>query len=325
MEEKQTSIIAHVLTLAALILILLSVLVHFKIISCAVFTPVACDVYYSVIAGGSPKLLIVHGDEGLGDPEFLYQTLRGPHFSARVSIRELEVVSLPLLNEHQLVIVERAKIMDIGELKMFQDFVARGGKLIWIGDAGTQAPESESDQNSFLQYGQREEGGSADFIGPWARRSGNSQVSHDIFLGINFKSNYCDLVECKLPQYIGNFEFVNSDEQLVLGLAQNLIFYSDFSIVELNPDGYQNNLAFMNHGSDLIATPEGNLWLSSERHNFGNEFPVIIASGVGGRIAYYAFPPEFFVSDQMPLDEKTGERIAYWAMMENMYYGMLFK
>lgn len=325
MDEKKTSIIAHVLTLAALIVILLSVVVHFKIVSCAVFTPVACDVYYSIIAGGSPKVLIVQGEEGLGDPDFLYDTLRGPHFSARISARELSVVSLPLLNEYQLVIVEKAKVMGIGELKMFQEYVTRGGKLIWIGDAGTQAPESESDQNYFLQYGQREEGGSGNFIGPWARRSGNRQVSHDVFLGVNYKANYCDLVDCDLPQYIGNFDFVDTDEQLVLGLAQNLAFYSDFAIVELNSDAYLDNLAFMNHGSDLIATPEGTLWLANEEQNFGNEFPVIIATGVGGRIAYYAFPPEFFVSNQMPLDEKTGERIAYWAMMENMYYGMLFK
>ncbi|MEM4326943.1 MAG: hypothetical protein QXZ13_02110 [Candidatus Diapherotrites archaeon] len=50
-----------------------------------------------------------------------------------------------------------------------------------------------------------------------------------------------------------------------------------------------------------------------------------MTSGVGGRVAYYAFPPEYLVSDKMPIDAETGKRQTYWGIIENLYYGMLYK
>ncbi|MEM4262007.1 MAG: hypothetical protein QXI10_03515 [Candidatus Diapherotrites archaeon] len=77
-------------------------------------------------------MLIVYGDEGLGNPFFLAEVLRSPRISARVKLIDLESVSLPLLQEHQLVIVERAKEISVDELIMFQEYVLKGGKLVWI-------------------------------------------------------------------------------------------------------------------------------------------------------------------------------------------------
>lgn len=327
MDVKKENTLMHIAFLGALLAGLLFVLVYFNIVSCGFYSSAGCDIYYSLIAGGKPKIMVISGDEGLGNPAFLVQILRSSKFGARVTHKELDVVSLPNLQENQLVIVEKAQEMSISELKMFQDYVNRGGKLVWIGDAGTRSSsENWADGNYFLRENQRKEGASGDYIGPWARREGDKQVALDVLLGVNFRANYCELAECKLPQYIGNFEFVDTEERIVYGLGQGLVFYSDFSVVKLNSDGYQTNLAFMNHGSDLIAEPPGdNFWLKGERINFGNEFPVIVSSGVGGRVVYYAFPPEYFVSENMPIDEKTGRRIAYWAMMENLYYGMLYK
>ena len=326
------NVAAKLAILIALLAALSFVLVHFNIVSCGFYSSFGCDVYYSLTAGGKPKILIVHGDEGMGDPEFLFNTLRGPKFSARVEIKEMELVSLPVLNEYQLVVVEKAAEMKTSELKMFQEYVARGGKLVWIGNAGTRAQESEADENYFLREKDREVSGSEEFISPWARREGNRQVSFDLLLGVNFKANYCDIEECPKSgeaELTGFFDFIDQDERIVYGLSQSLPFYGNFSIVELNSDAFQKNLAFLDYGTDLIGEPHPlggeYFWLKGGKLDFGKSFPIIVSSGVGNRVLYYAFPPEFFVSDSMPVDKKTGEKTRYWALIENMYYGMLYK
>lgn len=303
------------------------VLVHFNIVSCGFYSSAGCEVYYSIVAGGKPKVLVVHGTEGIGDPGLLYDVLKSNRIGATVNRRELALVTLPLLSEYQMVIVERAKKMGINHIKMFQEYVAKGGRLVWVGDAGTIAPENESDLNYFLLRGQRKSGQSkTEYIGPWARRQGDKQVSLDYLLGVDYKANYCDLATCSDGLLVGFFEFPEQKHRLANGLSQQLPFYGNFSIVEPNENAYQRNVAFMNYGTNLIATPtQENFWLKKERQDFGKEFPVIVESGFGGRVAYYAFPPEYFVSDKMPLDPKTGGRVAYWGLIENLYYGMLYK
>ncbi len=312
--------------LIVLLLSLSFVLVHFNVVSCGFYSQLGCDVYYSIIAGGKPKVLIVHSDSGMGDPDYLFEVLKSPRFGARVSIKELNLVSLPELSENQLVIVEKAKVMGIEEFRIFEDYVNRGGRLVWVGDAGTAAPETESDKNYFLQFRERKAGGSADYIGPWARKRGKSQVSFDYLIGVDFRANYCEISDCTKDEIVGNLDVVNAEKKHVYGLSQGLPLYGDFSIVQTNDSAYASTLAYLEYGSSLTATPFDNyFWLKQGKLNFGKEFPYIVSSGVGGRVAYYAFPPEFVVSDKMPIDKKTGERVQYWAIMENMYYAMLYK
>lgn len=317
----------HLGILIVLVVALFFVLVHFRAIPCNSIHPAACDVYYSVIAGGKPKILIVHSQSGMGDPNYLYDVLKSPKFSARVNIRDLEVVSLPILLENQVVIVEKANKMGIEDLKMFEEYVNRGGKLIWVGDAGTIAPETESDANYFLKFSERKVGGSDAYIGPWARKSGSKQVSFDYLLGVNFRANYCEVVACGSGNELaGHFDIPDPSKQLVSGVSAALPFYGDFSIVKQNDDAYQNVEAYLNYGFNLIGTPTANyIWLPKERQNFGKTLPLIVSSGFGGRVAYYSFPPEYVVGPSMPIDKKTGQQIAYWGIVENMYYGMLYK
>lgn len=312
--------------LLGLLLVLSFVLIHFNVVSCAFYSYTGCDVYYSLISGGKPKVLIVYGDQGMGDPDYLYNVLKSPRFGARVSTRSLEMVSLPVLMENQLVIVEKAKTMGLDDIKMFQDYVNRSGRLVWVGDAGTLAPENQSDQNYFLKYSERKAGDDNGFIGPWARKSGKKQVSLDYLLGVDYRANYCELAQCKQGDFIGNFDFVKTDKGLSFGLSKGLPFYGDFSLVVPSDSSYQSTLAYLDYGSNLIAKPpQTHFWLRQERQGFGKSFPVMVSSGFGGRVAYYAFPPEYFVSEKMPVDKKTGQKIAYWGIMENMYYGMLYK
>ena len=314
--------------LIVLLIALSFVLVHFNILSCGFYSEVGCDIYYSIIAGGKPKVLIVSGESGIGEPEYLYEVLKSPRFGARVGARDLAVISLPELMGHQLVIVERAREMKIGELKMFQDYVARGGRLVWIADAGTAAPQGEDDLNYFLTNKDRKVGGNSEFISPWARRSDGRQVSFDHLLGVEFLGNYCEFVPsgCQDGSIIGYLDVAKQDHRLGYGISQNLALYGDFSVVDIDEDAYETTVAYLNYGTGLIATPDGKyFWLKSERQNFGRDFPAIVSSGVGGRVAYYAFPPEYFVGERMPLDTRSGERVAYWAIIENLYYGMLYK
>ena len=313
--------------LLVLLAALLFTLIHFRVAACDFIHPAGCDIYYSLVAGGKPGVLIVHGDAGIGDPEYMYDVLRSPRFGARVSIRGLEEVSLPVLMESQLVIVERARVMGTDELRMFTDYVSRGGKLVWVGDAGTAAPAGESGSDYFLRYGEREAGGSQEFIGPWARKDGSKQFSFDHLLGVEYKANYCELVQCGPPQgLVGHFKINDTGKRLVLGISQALPYYGDFAVVGQNDDAYQEVQAYLDYGESLIGTPPANyIWLGNERTNFGRELPLIVSSGLGGRVAYYAFAPESVVGPGMPVDGATMQPVAYWGVLENMYYGMLYK
>jgi len=314
----------------AILLILLAaasfLLVFFNIVSCGFYSPLGCEIYYSLIAGGKPKVLIVHGEDGLGDPQYLYEVLRSPRIGARVSIKDIGIVSVPDLINYQLVIVERARTMSSAQLRMIQDYVNRGGRLVWIGDAGSQAPPEQADSNYFLVKGERKAGAGAEFSGPWARKSAGKQLSFDHLLGVQYRANYCELAGCKAGELAGVLDIVKQDSRIVNGISQSLPVFGDFSIVEIDEDAYQTALAYTDYGTNLLATaPSNYFWLRQGNLNFGREFPAIVSSGLGGRVVYYSFPPEFFVSDKMPVDKATGQRMEYWAMIENLYYGMLYK
>jgi len=59
------------------------------------------------------------------------------------------------------------------------------------------------------------------------------------------------------------------------------------------------------------------------RRNLGHTFPIIVTTGLGQKIAYYAIPPEFWVSNLMPINPETGTPYNYSALVENMYFGMI--
>ncbi|MEM4326942.1 MAG: hypothetical protein QXZ13_02105 [Candidatus Diapherotrites archaeon] len=212
-----SNLLVKLVVLVILLIVLGVSLVYFNIVPCSFYSELGCDVYYSIVAGGKPKVLIVYGDEGLGNPFFLAEVLRSPRISARVKLIDLESVSLPLLQEYQLVIVERAKEISVDELIMFQEYVLKGGKLVWIGDAGTIAKEEE-----LLLESERKKGGKDAYLGPWARKEGEKQISFDYTLGVQFIANRCELTECKGNDLAGYINFVDSGDKLSYGLSQKL-------------------------------------------------------------------------------------------------------
>ncbi|MBI4214513.1 hypothetical protein HY546_00815 [archaeon] len=124
----------HIAAAIVLIFILLFVLVRFGYVRAADI-PGFCGVYQAI--AGSPRIAIVAGSDGVGDPETLRSLLaeRTGKFADLIPLNQLTAGGV--LDNYQIVIVDRAKTMDSGMLRVFSNFVSRGGKLVWIGDAGT--------------------------------------------------------------------------------------------------------------------------------------------------------------------------------------------
>ena len=77
----------------------------------------------------------------------------------------------------------------------------------------------------------------------------------------------------------------------------------DFAIVKQFPNSSNSNIVLtLDFGGSLIG----------ESGNLGKSFPLIVSSGVGERVAYYAYPPEYYVMDNN-----------YYNLITRMYYGML--
>jgi len=98
-------------------------------------------VYYGV--KGYPHIAIVSGSDGIGNPEELRNVIveRTHVFPMELSVTDL--LTGGVLDNYDLVIVEHAKTMDSRALASFKDYVQKGGKLVWIGDAGTKLADSD--------------------------------------------------------------------------------------------------------------------------------------------------------------------------------------
>ncbi|GEM_PF-574224 len=92
-------------------------------------------------------------------------------------------------------------------------------------------------------------------------------------------------------------------------------------------DGQDNdNDGATDFGNDPLFNDSGCFSASDQSEGgreLGRVFPIIVSSGVGQKVVYYSIPPEFFVSDKMPIDPQTGQRINYRSIVENVYYGMI--
>lgn len=96
------------------------------------------DVYERVF--GVPKVLILHGDDSIGDWVLLQERLSKKliFFSADVDVRRFDAGIGNVLSQYGLVIVEDAKTLDKDKLLNLMDYVKGGGNLMWVGDAGTK-------------------------------------------------------------------------------------------------------------------------------------------------------------------------------------------
>ncbi|MDP6670466.1 MAG: hypothetical protein QGI60_01470 [archaeon] len=347
--RKMTNDLMHIGVLLALLGVLLGLLTWTGVMQCNAI-PGWCDVYWGIL--GKPSVLIVYGDSGLGNPVgactdegcSLQEMLANPKLlGVHAQTLHIDRVNSGNLTPYNLVIVERARKIPTKTLRAFIDYYNSGGRLIWTGDAGTELGESyvggklvkdeylhaidrtSSEVNKLLENTQGEDT-VLDFnvpIGPWARKDGDLMISFDQLLSLNYAGNYCQFNTCfaDKPIHVGNIEPEPSrDHPLIRGIAADLQLWvfkdQDFAVVQTIPGGITTEVLTLDMGSNLIVTNPKN----NNKADYGKTNPMIVTSGVGGRVIYYSMPPELYANPRLDSFDKD----LYYLPLENMYYGSLY-
>ena len=312
MDTQQFDLALKIGGIFVLIIVVLFILTWSGIVKCRDLSPYFCDAYDLVL--GSPRVLIVHGDYGLGEPEVLRDYLRNPQGVAvqNVDVQHVDRLTLGNLKQYKLIIVEKARKLSMDQLMMFMDYVNKnGGRLVWVGDSGVEFGDEETrdivDANVAKKI----------LDNPWVRvKETDSEykiISFDEFLGIRYVNNYCSEKDCADNSFsVGTLETeLTGEHPLIFGFAPVINFKvkkdRDFAIVKQIPDSYASNIIMtINFGGNIKGT-SGYL---------GKSAPMIVTSsiGMGERIAYYAYPPEWFISDN---------NYASGILLKDMYNGML--
>jgi len=329
--EALTKNAVHVGILIALVFALLFLLTFTGVVKCSqfpIFGEAWCDVYWGIktFTIGSPRVLIVYGETGLGNPigfdnnGSLEELLSDPGLvGARVDTLPVDRANLGNLQGYDMVIVDRARRIETKQLRAFIDYATlpTGGILVWTGDAGT-----ELGPNDVFLY-TKDKDPDADVnrpIGPWERRDNDKMILFDELLGVrpvdNDNISFCELLSCRegRPVNAGNLETEPSgDHPLIMGIAKTLPLYvfkgQDFAVVETLSGSITNEVLSLEFGSN-ISRPGADLNKSA---------PMIVTSGIGERVIYYALPPEYYANPKL-LDFEKGR---YLVPIENMYFGSL--
>lgn len=313
----------RVVFLIALIVALLFVITFTGIMKCNQFPVIGgawCNAYWAIksFTTGAPRVLIVYGDSGLGNPigeGGLKELLANPEIlGVHADILDVDRVTIGNLRNYDLVIVERAKKIETKQLMAFIEYATgpTGGTLVWTGDAGTAL--GKDDQLLYTTHRDP----TADEnkpIGPWARRDADLMVSFDQLLGVQyFGKNFCQAVECSTdaPSFAGNIETEpTGSHPLIRGIGRTLPLYvfkdEDFALVETLSGGITTEVLTLNFGSNLVKA------------DLGKSVPLIVTAGLGERVIYYALPPEYYANPKLAAAGKG----TYLLPIENMYWGPL--
>jgi hypothetical protein len=325
----------HALVLIALVFALLFVVTFTGVMKCSQL-PLAgeawCTVYWTIktYATGEPKVLIVYGDYGLGNPIItgnsledsgsLEALLASPSLlSVHADTQHIDNISYGVLKNYDIVIVDRAKEIETKQLRAFIEYATNptGGVLVWTGDAGTQLGPHDlllytTDKNPEVDTNRA--------IGPWSRRDGDYMVSFDELLGVKpVDTNhitFCDAVNCAQgkPILAGTMETEPSgNHPLIQGISRALPLYifagEDFALVETLSGSITNEALSLNFGTEM----------DRPGYDLNRSVPLIVTSGIGERVIYYAIPPEYFANPKLL---ENGKEI-YYLPIENLYYGTI--
>ncbi len=288
--------------------------------------PGMCSLYWGtqtlVTGKQQPSILIVYNPadkEGLGNPYLLERTIRDNKIiGMNVRLENINYLSEEKLKKEAMVIVTRSRKISTPKLEMFVNYVAKGGRLVWIGDAGT---ETETSMDMLLTKGDVEGSFDGNIISGWARLDKDGyMIRFDDFLGVSYLTNYCQVKDCetkihtvpgglqmefKRPLSNNGVLIPSSDHPNVYGLRSYLEVKDDFAIVEVTKP--MTNPLKLDYGSRLFKD-------TNVSYGERGVFPLIVLSN-SNRVAYYAMPPEYLIEE----DDKE----KYMSIVENMMYGML--
>ncbi len=297
--------------------------------------PGMCGIYWGIqtLATGKsqPSVMIVYNpddESGLGNPFLLQKILQDDkHIGIHPNLENIKHLSPEKLKGTSLVIVERSREVSTNSLEMFINYVAKGGRLIWIGDTGIELDDSimtlGDSSDRLLTKGDIDGSYDGNTINGWARlNKHNYMIRFDEFLGVNYIGNFCDYQECitktydvpgydsiklvnKTPGHSNGVLVPSSRHPLVYGMRNYLQSRDDFAIVQqIRPNITPLKLDF---GSKLFKDQNTSIGNSSV-------FPLIVVSN-SNRVAYYAMPPEYLIE---PDDKEK-----YYSVLENMIDGMV--
>ncbi|MCD6434659.1 MAG: hypothetical protein J7L14_03530 [Candidatus Diapherotrites archaeon] len=308
--QDSVSLVLRIAVLVGLLFALLVVLTYTGIVKCSAL-PGWCSVYWTIF--GQPKILIVYGNSGLGNPELLRDIIADPITGTgiRPVMMHISRIGLGNLNQFDLVIVERCRKMSSRQIKMFVDYALAGKRLIWTGDAGVEV----SNEKELVYKDEIDENAEHIPLNPWIRKLDSEYIFLDELLGVRYIGNFCNLKNCPQGEAISVGLLVpesTREHPLIKGLATNLSLYifpnEDFAVVELLANVPTNVVLSLDFGSNLI--------LQSGRE-LGNSVPLIVTSGIGERVAYYAMPPEMFANPKLEEEKR------YYSIPLKMIKGMI--
>lgn len=305
-EQKQSEYkwLVRIVFLLVIILVALFVFIWTGTIRCR-SVPGGCNIYWgimTIITGKQqPSVLILYDptdNKGLGNPELLKDLLTDRKGVAiHPSLSDIRYLNSDQLKSVSLVVVERARKISTLQLMTIRNYIAQGGRLVWIGDAGI---EEYSEKGDLLYVGVENEKKNG-----WVRLTdSNVIIFFNRTLGVNFVANFCDIRDCDVgDKYTGKLVPSSDTAPLVYGLKSNLPIYDNYAIVTLlEPNPVPLKIDF---GANLR---------DANNTGYGDIFEAIVTSN-SNRVAYYAIPPEYLA------EEKDKDK--YYSIIYNMFDGMV--
>ncbi len=291
--------LAHIVVLAVLVLVLLVVLTKFQWIHCSQ-VPGWCNIYCNTITRSHTQVAMLFGPEGdgIGNPTglgSLEDKIRGIRPDLAFVPLPVQNLGAGVLKRFDVVILERAKTLTSIQVQVLLDYVKAGGTLVMVGDSGTVQTIDPFD----LLSAQREE---ALFIqrlndalvvrnessaSAYYNRSIEAWKKTDWFEILNSSNTtrygfrqlvYLTALEYNRTQVNARGDFANltiarPDHLVSKGLLYTLnnTQIQEYAVVQANRSR-ADILAFIQDGA--------------------NRYPGIIENRFGGKVLYFAFPPE---------------------------------
>ena len=310
-QQKQgTQVIIHAVIIAVLLIGALFLATRFGLISCAQI-PFWCDGYHfilsKVLGRPYPLVLLVYGDSGMGNPQYLSAFLEN-QCNLHVDTEPLAAMSAGNLSHYDVVIVEHARTMNADQMRMLWDYVAKGGKLLFVGDSGTvsenpayyvyvgggvpvsteanHARSEGGDSNSLV------DGNRGIILNPWDRYDsfGRLVLFGKKMLGLQYVGNICS----------SDGKPSDSGEPRTCSLAGRVLVYND-TLTSGLPTSFSMNCNFAvvkDYGFSVFGPHTTLLAYHTGAPFRGVQPPYPILVRTGYRIVYSAFPPECLLQSE---------------------------
>ncbi len=297
--SQQARLIVNMVVVVFLLIGMMLVLQHFHFIylrDVPVVGDWMMDIYERVF--GAPKVLILHGDDSVGNWETLRDNLaeRLIFYSDDIDVRKFGAGAGQVMSKYGLVIVEDAKQLDKDKLLNLQDYVKGGGNLIWVGDAGVLGTVSYEDTLIVNQTG-------------WLRKQvcidANSLAVCDC-KNVGKEGSNCKLLPGEAEQTTIDFTTVIGTS-FVKGLT---VSSPEFEVVDRGHWSVAGIRGRFNMANVTEATAVENKYTTAlvANLNVGDKaYPGVIVNdqpGSWGMSVYFAYPPEETMEVILPIVER---------------------